>query len=72
METFEALAQADIALYLSRYLSRYDQLETVYAQIDLKLGDLENEASKRDDIINTLKEGYVSAANKNQPIMFTV
>lgn len=70
METFEALAQADVALYLYRYLQRYDQLETVYAQIDLKLGDLEQEAGKREDIINTLKEAYVSAANKNQPIMY--
>ena len=72
METFESLAQADIALYLYRYLEHYDQLETVYAQIDLKLSALQDEASKRDDIINTLKDGYVSAANKNQPIMFTV
>lgn len=72
METFEALAQADIATYLYRYLIRYDQLETVYTQIDLKLQDLENEAGKRDDIINTIKEGYVSAANANQPYILTV
>lgn len=72
METFEALAQADVALYLYRYLVHYDQLETVYAQIDLKLQDLETEAGKRDDIIEKIKDGYVSAANKNQPIMFCV
>ena len=72
METFEALAQADVAQYLYRYLVHYDQLETVYAQIDLKLQDLETEAGKREDILNTIKESYVSAANANQPIMFTV
>lgn len=72
METFEALAQADVAQYLYRYLVRYDQLETVYTQIDLKLQDLENEASKREDILNTIKDGYVTAGNKNQPIMFCV
>lgn len=72
METFEALAQADVALFLSRYLKHYDQLETVYSQIDLKLDDLENEAGRREDVIQTIKEGYVSAANMNQPYLLTV
>lgn len=72
MEIFERLAQADVATFLYRYLVHYDQLETVYTQIDLKLGELENEMSKREEVINELKEGYVSAANKNQPIMLTV
>lgn len=72
METFEALAQADIALFLYRYLAHYDQLETVYSQIDLKLQELENEGNKRDEIMNTIKEGYVSAANANQPYILTV
>lgn len=72
METFEALAQADIANLLFRYLEHYDQLETVYAQIDLKLSNLENEASKREQVIETLKESYVSAANANQPYIITV
>lgn len=72
METFEDLAQADIAKFLYRYLIHYDQLETVYAQIDLKLSELEAEASKRDEVINTIKESYVSAANANQPYLITV
>lgn len=72
MEIFERLAQADVATFLYRYLIHFDQLETVYTQIDLKLGELENEASKREDVLNELKEGYVSAANQNQPVMFTV
>ena len=73
METFEALCQADIALYLSRYLENYDGLETVFGpQVDLKLDKLRDEASRRDEVINTIKEGYVTAANKNQPYMFTV
>lgn len=69
MDIFEALAQADIALYLYRYLAHYDGLETVYTQIDLKLSELEGEANKRDEIINTIKDSYVSAANQNQPIL---
>lgn len=72
METFEALAQADVALYLYRYLAHYDGLETVYTQIDLKLQDLESEASKREDIINTIKDSFVSAANQNQPMILTI
>lgn len=72
METFEDLAQADVARFLYRYLIHYDQLELVYSQIDLKLSELETEASKRDDIINTIKEGYVTAANANQPYLITV
>ena len=72
METFEALAQADIARFLFSELKYFDGLETVYANIDLKMSDLENEAGKRDDIVNSLKEGYVTASNDNQPIMYTV
>ena len=72
MDIFEALAQADVAMFLYRYLAHYDGLSTVYTQIDLKLSDLEQEASKREEIMNTIKESYVSAANKNQPMIITV
>lgn len=72
METFEELATADVARFLYENLKYFDGLETVYANIDLKMGDLETKASKRDDIVQELKENYVSAANKNQPLMFTV
>ena len=72
MEIFERLAQADVATYLYRYLIHYDQLETVYTQIDLKLGELETEMGKREEVMNEIKEGYVSAANKNQPIILTI
>lgn len=69
METFEALAQCDVAGFLYNYLIHFDQLETVYSQIDLKLQTLETEYGKRDEVINTIKEGYVTAANANQPIL---
>lgn len=72
METFEALAQADVARYLLSELKYFDNLETVYTNIDLKIADLENEASKREEIVERLKEGYVTAANDDQPIMYTV
>lgn len=72
METFEKLAQADIAGFLYNYLVHYDQIDTVYMQLDLKLDKLEQEAAKRDDVVQELKDGYVSAANANQPMIITV
>lgn len=72
METFEELAKADIALFLYEELKYFDGLETVFGNIDIKLSDLENEASKRQDIIMKLEESYVSASNDNQPLMYTV
>ena len=72
METFEELAQADVARYLYENLKFFDGLETVYANIDLKMSDLSDKASRRDEIVQKLEDNYVSAANSNQPLMFTV
>lgn len=72
METFEELAIADVASFLFEELKYFDGLENVYANIDLKMNDLENKAGKREDIVQRLDDAHVSAANTNQPIMFTV
>lgn len=72
METFENLSQADVAKFLYENLKYFDGLETVYANMDLKLSDLENEAGKRDDIVEKLEEAHVSAANPNQPLILCV
>jgi hypothetical protein len=72
METFEELAEADVARFLYEELKYFDGLETVYTNIDLKMSDLESKASKRDDIVQRLDESHVSAANAHQPLMFTV
>ena len=72
METFEELAEADIARFLYENLKYYDGLETVYTNIDLKLGDLESRAAKREEIVQRLDDAHVSAANAHQPLMFTV
>ena len=72
METFEALAEADVANFLYENLKYYDGLETVYANIDMKISDLENKSSRREEIVQKLEESYVSAANAHQPLMFTV
>lgn len=72
METFEKLAEADVARFLYENLKYYDGLETVHVSIDLKMSDLESKASTRDDIIEKLEEAHVSAANKNQPLILCV
>lgn len=72
METFEKLAVADVARFLYENLKFFDGLETVHATIDLKMSDLENVASTRDDIVEKLDEAHVSAANKNQPMIYVV
>lgn len=72
METFESLAEADVAKFLYEELKYYDGLETVYANMDLKLGDLESKASRREDIVQMLDDTHISAANKVQPMIFTI
>lgn len=72
MEIFEELAEADVAKFLYEELKYYDGLETVYANMDLKMGDLESKASRRDDIVQRLDDMHVSAANAHQPMIFTI
>ncbi len=72
METFEQLAQADIARALFMHLRLVDNLETVYLVTDLKLGELEQEANRRTEIMDKLEQSYVSASNSNIPYIMTV
>lgn len=72
METFERLATADVASFLFEQLKMYDNLETVYANVDLKLSSLEEKARDRQQVIDYLEQNYVSAANRNQPVMLTI
>lgn len=72
MEKFEQLAQADVAAFLSNNLKYWDGLETVFSTLDLKIENLENEASKRDNVIDYLESNYVSANNKSIPLIMTV
>ena len=72
MAKFEQLCQADIAYFLNANLKYWDGLETVFATIDLKLSYLEQEASKRDTIIDYLESNYLSANNRAVPLIMTV
>ena len=72
MNTFEDLAQADIAKLLYMNLRYIDNLETIYLTLDLKLNELEQEANRRQEIIDKLEQSYVSASNDNIPYIMTV
>lgn len=72
METFEELAMADVADFLYQSLKLYDGLETIFAKPDLRLDDLRDKAQKREEIVNTLRDSYVSAANKYQPYILAI
>lgn len=72
METFEALAQADVANLLFMNLRYYDNLDTIFVNVDMKLSDIEQQANRRQEIIEEIKQSYVSAANDNIPYIMTV
>lgn len=70
MEAFENLAQCDIAKFLYMNLRYYDGFETAYINIDLKLSELQSEGDKRDNIIDEIKNSYVSASNNAIPYIW--
>ena len=71
MEIFEALAIADVAKFLYMNLRYYDNLNTAFVEIDLKLQELQQEGDRREAIIEELKNSYVSPSNDNIPYIFT-
>lgn len=72
MEVFENLATADVASTLVPYLKHYDNLETVFANVNYGLEIMEQWAGRREEFVNELKEAYVSPSNENQPMMYCV
>lgn len=72
MESFEKLAISDVSNYLYQQLKYFDGADTVFANLDLKLDKLQDEANKRDDIIRELEEAHTSTANEYQPCIMTV
>lgn len=72
METFEKLAMCDVATMLYQELKYYDNAETVFANIDLKLDDLRSWSEKREDLVRELDEAHTSTANENQNLIMTV
>lgn len=72
MEVFEKLATADIANYLYQNLKYYDNLESVFLSIDLKLNEINDIANKRDQIIEELDNAHVSMSNDQVVAIWSV
>lgn len=73
METaFIKIAMCDVATLIYGEIKYYDGLDTVYANLDLKLDTLQEWANKRDDIIREFQEAVTTTANDAAPIMVTV
>lgn len=72
MEEFERLAIIDIKVFLYEGLKHFDGLETVYSNIDLKISEWSSADNERESLVEKYKDQYVSAANFNQPIIYTV
>lgn len=71
MGIFEELVFSDVATWLYNELKYYDQLETVYSNIELRLDYLQNIAERREDVIGRLDDGHTTSANAAAPYMFT-
>lgn len=72
MEIFEELAIADVANFLHMNLRFVDNLDTIFINVNLQLGELEQRANRRQEIIDEIKNAYVSASNDNIPYIMTV
>lgn len=72
MDTFERLAQADVATWLYNQLRLFQSVQPVFMGVDIALDELKEEAAKREEVMSYIRESYVSASNKNQPLMFCI
>lgn len=72
MDVFEDLCTADVASFLYEQLKYFDDTDTTFMTISLKLETIVEWRNKRDDIIRILDEARTTTANENQPIMITV
>lgn len=72
MNVFEDLAMADVCNFLYMNLRYYDNLETVYVNLDLKLSELQEFANKRTEIVEKLEEARTSASNWQSPILWSI
>ena len=72
MEIFEELAFCDIANFLYQNLKYYDNLETIYATLDLKLDELQKWSEHREEVVSILDDAHVSPSNPACPVMLTL
>lgn len=71
MGIFEDLCTSDVAAFLYQQLKYFDDTETTYMTLNLRLETLQEWMNRHDDIVRQLDEAHVSTANENQYIMIT-
>ena len=72
LNTFTDLAEADVCNYILNKIDMYNNMETAFNTIDLKLDTIAEKARRRDEIIEQLKNDHVNASNQYMPVMLTV
>lgn len=73
MEVFETIAEGDVCNFLYQELLTWNDMETVYVTVSIKqMEKLQQKADKRDDMVEKIKEDFVSAANESVPIIWTI
>ena len=72
MEIFEKLAMADIATFLYQNLKFWDGLDTAFVNLDFKLSELDKVADTREQVIEEIKNSYVSTSSDAIPYLWTV
>ena len=63
---------AYVATFLHENLKYYDNQDTVFMQLELRIDRLSEWMNKRDDIVQRLDEAHTSTANDAQPLILTV
>ena len=72
LNTFTDLAEADVCNFILNKIDMYNNMETAFNTIDLKLDTIAEKARRRDEIIEQLKNDHVNASNQYMPVMLTV
>ena len=73
MELFERLAKDDVATFLYGQLKLYDNFPILFGgESNLRLESIEEAMNDRENVMDIIKEGYVGAANTNQPICYSI
>lgn len=72
METFTLLAKCDVATAIYNELKYYDNMDTVYVNLDLKLDQLSQYADKREEVVRILDEAHISTSNEYQYSLITL
>ena len=65
-DEFFQLADIDVRIALYPILKQYDQLNTPFGQIDLKINDLEDAKNERKEIIETFTSKFLKESNRRK------